>query len=467
MWHDNCSHVNMSILSLNIGAQQVQKQSLVITPQLQHAISILQMNNMELEKHLEELSESNPFLEVQRVNSEARRKVEIDHRPTVKSGSGISDSFLDVLLGEKPVTLVEHVIKQLGLEKLSLKQDKIAQRLLMDLTAAGYLQSDLSGVEKQLGVTSTEIDEVLGILQKLEPAGLFAQNLSECLRLQARERNELDTTMSVVLDNLELLAKGEFKELCLLAKCDVDDIKKTAIQLRQYNPKPGTQFEHDPIENQREPDLIVKRTGEEIEISLNRASLPSVKVNLEYAAEVKKSIKTEEASVEFIKNSVATGHWLARAIAQRNQTLQSVAAFILKHQFSFFDNGIEGIRPLQLRMVAEALNIHESTVSRSTAAVLIQTPRGTFPLKMFFSSSLQANENSEGVSARAIRRKIKDIIAAENPLKPLSDAKVSDMLDTEGYTVARRTVAKYRELESIKSTAQRKRKHKLKSLMNS
>ena len=273
--------------------------------------------------------------------------------------------------------------------------------------------------------------------------------------------------MLVVLDNLELLAKGEFKELCLIANCEVDDIKKTAIKLRQYNPKPGTQFEYDPIENQREPDLIVKRIGEEIEISLNRASLPSVKVNLKYAAELKKSSKTEEASVEFIKNSVATGHWLARAIAQRNQTLQSVAAFILKHQFSFFDNGIEGIRPLQLRMVAEALDIHESTVSRSTASVLIQTPRGTFPLKMFFSSGLHANENSEGVSARAIRRKIKDIITAENPLKPLSDAKISDMLDEEGYTVARRTVAKYRELESIKSTAQRKRKHKLISLMHS
>ncbi len=457
----------MSVLSLNIGAQQVQKQSLVITPQLQHAISILQMNNVELEKHLEELSESNPFLEVNGVNSEARRKVEIDYRPTTTSGHGISDSFLDVLLGEKPVTLIEHVSKQLGLEKLSHKQEKIAQRLVMDLTAAGYLQSDLNAVQKQLGVASREVTEVLEILQKLEPAGIFAQNLSECLKLQARERGELNRTMAVVLNNLETLAKGEFKELCLLAKCEVDDIKNTAIQLRQYNPKPGSQFEHDPIENQREPDLIVKRFGKEVEISLNRASLPSVKVNLEYAAELKKSTKTEEASVEFIKNSVATGHWLARAIAQRNQTLQAVAAFILKHQFGFFDHGVEGIRPLQLRMVAEALDIHESTVSRSTASVLIQTPRGTFPLKMFFSSGLQADEHSEGVSARAIRTKIKDIIAAEDPLKPTSDAKISNILSDEGFIVARRTIAKYRELENIKSTAQRKREHKLKMLVRS
>jgi len=326
----------MSVLSLNIGAQQVQKQSLVITPQLQHAISILQMNNVELEKHLEELSESNPFLEVKGVNSEARRKVEIDYRSAPTSKSGISDSFLDILIGEKPLTLLEHVTNQLRLEKLSDKQEKIAQRLLMDLTAAGYLQADLDAVKQQLGVTSDDVEDVLNILQKLEPAGLFARNLSECLKLQARDRDEMDKTMSVVLDNLELLAKGEFAELCLLAKCDVDDIKKTAIQLRQYNPKPGSQFEHDPIENQREPDLIVKRSGKEIEISLNRASLPSVKVNLEYAAALKKSTKTQETSLEFIKNSVATGHWLARAIAQRNQTLQSVAAFILKHQFGFF-----------------------------------------------------------------------------------------------------------------------------------
>ena len=337
----------------------------------------------------------------------------------------------------------------------------------MDLTAAGYLQSDLNAVQRQLGVTANEISEVLHILQKLEPVGLFARSLSECLTLQARERGELSTTMSVVLNNLELLAKGEFKELCLLAKCDVDDIKNTAIQLRQYNPKPGSQFEHDPVENQREPDLVVKRIGEEIEVSLNRASLPSIKVNLEYAAKLKNLTKTEEDSIEFIKNSVATGHWLTRAIAQRNQTLQLVATSILKYQFRFFDHGVEGIRPLQLRMVAEALDIHESTVSRSTASVLIQTPRGTFPLKMFFSSGLQAEENSEGVSARAIRTKIKDIIAAEDPLKPTSDAKISDMLSNEGFTVARRTVAKYRELENIKSTSQRKREHKLKLLVHS
>lgn len=457
----------MSMLSLNIGAQQVQKQSLVITPQLQHAISILQMNNVELENHLEELSESNPFLEVKGVNSEAKKKVEIDYRPPASAGSGISGSFLDNLLGEKPLTLIEHVNNQLGLQVLCTKQEQISQRLLMDLTAAGYLQADLNEVRKQLGVSTSEIENVLTIMQTFEPVGIFARSLSECLKLQANDRGELSKAMLTVLDNLELLAKGEFKELCALGDCDSEEIKQTAIQIRRYNPKPGTLFIHDPIENQREPDLIVTRDGNEIEISLNRASLPSVKVNLEYAAALKKSSKSEESSMEFIKNSVATGHWLARAIAQRNQTLQSVATFILKHQFAFFDEGVEGIRPLQLRMVAEALGIHESTVSRSTASVLIQTPRGALPLKMFFSSSLQASESEEGVSARSIRRKIKDIISVENPLKPTSDAKISELLDKEGYKVARRTIAKYRDLESIKSTAQRKREHKLNQLVAS
>ena len=455
----------MSMLGLNIGAQQVQKQSLVITPQLQHAISILQMNNVELEKHLEELSESNPFLEVKGVNSENKKKVEIDYRPPASSGSGISGSFLDKLLGEKPITLIEHVNNQLGLQVISPKQGRIAQRLLMDLTAAGYLQADLNEIHSQLGVSISDIEDVLTILQSFEPAGIFSRSLSECLKLQAKDRGEFSKIMEIVLDNLDLLAKGEFKELCTLGDCESGHIKETAIQIRRYNPKPGTLFIHDPIENQREPDLIVTRDGAEIEISLNRASLPSVRVNLEYAATLKKTSKSEESSVEFIKNSVATGHWLSRAIAQRNQTLQSVATFILKHQFAFFDDGVEGIRPLQLRMVAEALGIHESTVSRSTASVLIQTPRGTLPLKMFFSSGLQASENEEGVSARSIRRKIIDIVAAENPLKPTSDAKISELLNKEGFKVARRTVAKYRELESIKSTAQRKREHKLNQLV--
>ena len=455
----------MASLSLNIGAQQVQKQSLVITPQLQHAISILQMNNVELEKHLEELSESNPFLEVKACNSEAKKKVEIDYRPPSTNGSSISGSFLDNLLGEKPVTLVEYINKQLGLERLCEKQEKISERILMDLSAAGYFVGEMETISEQLGVSIHDVENVLKRLQKLEPIGIFARSLSECLKLQAIDRGELSSTMTVVIDNLELLAKGQFKELCTLASCSGDEIKETAKRIRHYDPKPGSQFEHNPIENQREPDLLVSRNGDTIEISLNRSSLPSVSVNLEYAKKLKKITKPDNDSEDFIKNSVATGHWLARAIAQRNQTLQSVASFILRHQFGFFDKGVEAIRPLQLRVVADALNIHESTVSRSTASVLIQTPRGTFPLKMFFSSGLQADENSEGVSARAIRLKIKEIIAKENPLKPISDSKISSSLLDDGYKVARRTVAKYRELEGLKSTANRKREHKLKTLI--
>ena len=454
----------MSMLSLNIGTQQVQKQSLVITPQLQHAISILQMNNFELEKHLEELAESNPFIEVKSANSENKRKIDLDF-PQSSNSSGISGSFLDTLLGERPETLIEHICKQIRLKKLSKTDQSIAYRLLVDLTPAGYLQCDTDQVSEQLSVSIDAIEAVIESLQSLEPTGIFSRSLSECLALQAKDRREYDDIMQILLENLELLAKGELKELCTTAQCSVEDMKQRAIRIRQYNPKPGASFSHDTVGTTREPDLIVQRKGNEIEISLNRASLPSGRINLDYAEEVGKKPSNEDKSVEFVKNSVATGHWLKRAIAQRNQTLQTVASYILKHQINFFDQGVEGLRPLQLRIVAEALGIHESTVSRSTASVLIQTPRGTFPLKMFFSSGLQAKENDEGVSARAIRTKIKDIIARENPLKPTSDAKISSALSDEGYQVARRTVAKYRELENIKSTSQRKRAHKLSELM--
>ena len=454
----------MSMLSLNIGTQQVQKQSLVITPQLQHAISILQMNNLELEKHLDELAESNPFIEIKKVNSEQKQKINLDF-PQNSKGSGISGSFLDNLLGERPETLIEHICKQIRLTGLKEVDQSIAYRLLMDITPAGYLQCNNEQISEQLSVPVDAIEAVIQCLQSLEPVGIFARSLSECLALQAKDRGEYDVIMQILLNNLELLAKGELKALCMIAECSVDEMKQRAIRIRQYNPKPGANFSHDAVGTIREPDLIVQRIGDEIEISLNRASLPSVRINLEYAQEVGKTQSNEEQSTEFVKNSVATGHWLKRAIAQRNQTLQRVASYILKHQINFFDQGIEGLRPLQLRIVAEALGIHESTVSRSTASVLIQTPRGTFPLKMFFSSGLQAKENDEGVSARAIRTKIKDIISRENPLKPTSDAKISKILSDEGYQVARRTVAKYRELENIKSTSQRKRTHKLNELM--
>ena len=179
------------------------------------------------------------------------------------------------------------------------------------------------------------IEGVLAILQGFEPAGLFARSLAECLKLQALERGELNKAMACVLDNLELLARGEFRDLCAMASCDVEEIKQSAIKIRQYNPKPGSLFEYDPISGQREPDLIVTRDSNEIEIALNRATLPSVKVNLDYAAEIKSEVTKREQEIEFVKNSVATGHWLARAIAQRNQTLQSVSKYILKHQIAF------------------------------------------------------------------------------------------------------------------------------------
>ena len=454
----------MSMLGLNIGTQQVQKQSLVITPQLQHAISILQMNNLELEKHLEDLAESNPFIEVKGVNSENKRKAEIDFQPA-KAGAGISNSFMETLLGERPETLLEHICKQIRLQNFSEQYNSIAYRLLADITPAGYLPIDLEEVADQLSADLADVTAVLEQMQGFEPVGLFARNLAECLTLQAKERKEFDAPMKVVLANLEMLAQGKIKELCNLAGCSAEDVKQRVLQIRQYNPKPGALFDCEALGSNREPDLIVQRHGDQIEIALNRSSLPSVKVNMDYANTLNRSTQSEEKSVEFIKNSIATGHWLKRAIAQRNQTLQMVAQHILKHQIKFFDEGIAGIRPLQLRIVAEALGIHESTVSRSTASVLIQTPRGTFPLKMFFSSGLQANTSEEGVSARAIRNKITAIIAEESPLKPISDAKISSILAEEGFTVARRTVAKYRELENIKSTAQRKREYKLNTLI--
>ena len=192
----------MSMLGLNIGTQQVQKQSLVITPQLQHAISILQMNNLELEKHLEDLTESNPFIEVKGVNSENKRKAEIDFQPS-KAGAGISNSFMETLLGERPETLLEHICKQIRLQNFSEQYNSIAYRLLADITPAGYLPIDLEEVADQLSAELADVNAVLEQLQGFEPVGLFARNLAECLTLQAKERKEFDAPMKIVLENLE------------------------------------------------------------------------------------------------------------------------------------------------------------------------------------------------------------------------------------------------------------------------
>jgi len=457
----------MANLNLNIGAQQVQKQSLVITPQLQHAISLLQMNNLELEKHIEEMAESNPFLEVKSPNSETFKNVAIDTRSTTSYSSEFSGSLIDKLVGEKPLTLIEYLEKQIRFHKFSAKQYFISQIFIMDLSKAGYFQGNFQEISEKFKVPIEELEDVFKILQSLEPSGIFARNLSECLKIQAIDLNEYTNEMEIVLNNLPLLAKGQFKELCNLAKCDLDKIKEIALKIRRYNPKPGNVFIETPLGEAREPDLVVTRNKNEVYVHLNRSTLPSVKINLEYASMLKDQISADDTSKEFVNHSIATGHWLKRAIAQRNQTLQSVATCIFKHQFAFFDRGIEGIRPLQLRVIADSLGIHESTVSRSTASVLVQTPLGTLPLKMFFSSGLRSEESEEGISARAIRLKIREIVDSENPQKPISDAQISKLLEASGYRVARRTVAKYRDLESIKSTSQRKREFQLLQLVQS
>ena len=293
-------------------------------------------------------------------------------------------------------------------------------------------------------------------MQEIEPAGLFARDLRDCLRLQAKDRGLLTADFALLLDNLPLLASGELKRLRKLADVTPDRMSEMLRQLRALDPKPGSRFvgRPDPVQP---PDLVVTRTRDGWKVELNHSTLPAVRVRKGYAKEMMQIGKRDVPAASFISERVASARWLHRAIAQRNETTLRVGTAIVRQQQEFLERGVAFLRPLVLRDVAEDISMHESTVSRVTANLMMATPQGTFRLKDFFSAAIAADGNDDGEAAAAIRHKLKKLIEGEAAENPLSDDTLVKILGGTGIRIARRTVAKYREKLNIPSSFERKR----------
>jgi RNA polymerase sigma-54 factor len=463
-----------------------QTQSLVMTPQLQQAIRLLALSNLEVESFIAEELERNPLLEAGGGGGDEAEPVEaaeVTEEPPLDidpdnenlhqdsaadsmrgldgglglsggegTGSGEALDFDSFAGGE--VSLHDHLLGQAG-ARLSGSELLIARQIIEQIDETGYFLASLLDLAHRLGAPLHEVERVLGIVQTFDPAGVAARSLAECLVLQARDADRYDPAMARLIDNLDYLARGNLPALKRICGVDDEDLADMIRELRAYDPKPGCRFGGERVDAVV-PDVFVARRGHGWAIELNSATLPRLLVNRSYYVELANGAQDRKAKA-WLSECLASANWLMKALDQRARTIVKVCTEIVKQQDAFFRNGVAHLRPLTLRTVAEAIGMHESTVSRVTSNKYLACDRGLFELKYFFTSGIQSADGGDAVSAEAVKSHIKALIAAESPSKILSDDQLVEMLRAKGFDIARRTVAKYREAVGIGSSVQRRR----------
>jgi RNA polymerase sigma-54 factor len=417
-----------------------QTQALVMTPQLQQAIKLLQMSNLELADYVAGLIEANPLLEEVRP---------VPRGPVPAGGEG-PDA---IEFAAAPVTLRGHLLAQIGMAAAPRPAVAAAVVLVDELDADGYLRVPLAEVADRHGFRGEAVAAGLALVQACEPAGVGARGLAECLGLQLRERGLLDEAMVRLLEGLPLLAAGRQGELAVRCGVTAATLGEMLAVVRGLDPRPGARFGEEAVPV-AVPDVFVHRRATGWEVELNSETLPRVLVNNAYALEIEGA---DGAARSFISECSAQANWLVRSLEQRARTILKVAGEIVRHQERFFAEGVAGLRPLSQRALADRIGMHESTVSRVTASKYLACQRGTFELRFFFSQSIQATEGGEAFSSTAVQDRIRSLIQAERPPRTLSDDKIVVLLQGEGIDIARRTVAKYRELMGIPSSVSRRR----------
>ena len=486
-----------------------QTQSLVMTPQLQQAIKLLAASNLEIESFIAEALEANPLLdtggpadggaEPERIELAAPSGEDAPADQLMLAGGGEGDAPLDLAsvdrdwdtgdgearnardaewgaaaggagadfddapdweqLRAADITLSEHLEGQIGAAASDPRTAFIARHIIGLLDDAGYLGTPIDEVADDLGVEGFEAEAALALVQSLDPSGVGARNLAECIAIQAREADRYDPCMAALIANLDLVARGEVERLKRLCRVDDEDFADMLRELRSYNPRPGLAFMPSDSSTVVPDILITANAAGGWDIALNEDTLPKLIVNRGYFVELNAGATSKE-SQGWLKEKLADAHWLIRALDQRQKTILKTAAEIVKQQDGFFRRGVAELRPLTLREVAEQIEMHESTVSRVTSNKYLACARGTFELKYFFTSGV-ASADGEGASSAAIKARIKALIDAETAKNILSDQQLAEMLQKEGFDLARRTVAKYREAIGLGSSAERRRAKKL------
>ena len=492
-----------------------------MTPQLQQAIKLLALSNLEIEAFIGEALAGNPLLDTEpavepgpaareavagagNADGPEAGNVAADElapdEPTADAlmlrGQGEADAPLDLdpdALGRDRDTgdwsaaapsagvdgpgiedrpgagpsLVQHLDAQIGTVAAEAQQAAIARHIIGLLDEAGYLSETLDEVALALGVPVPEAGRALALVQTLDPAGVGARSLAECLALQAKDADRYDPCMALLIDNLEMLAKGSLAQLKRLCEVDDEDFADMLAELRGYDPRPGLRFfgsGGEPLV----PDVLISPGKSEEpggkepgwEIAINQATLPRLVVNRAYYLELRGE-GLDKTARRWLNEKLGDANWLMKALDQRQKTILKVCAEIVQQQDGFLRHGVAHLRPLTLRAVAEATDMHESTVSRATSNKYLQCPQGTFELKYFFTSGVAATDGAGAISAEAVKAQIRKLVDAEDADAVLSDDRLVELLRERGYDLARRTVAKYREAIGIGSSVQRRRQKRL------
>ncbi len=468
-------------------------QSIVMTPQLRQAIKLLQFSNQELTQYVEDEMEKNPFLDKKQLNKIDKNDVNIsvdkteDSSAAMSSGESMKDdpalsdienrwdedrsystntkrnnisnedlSSIENRIAGPKKNLRDHLLEQILLDIPKGEERNIAFLLLDVIEPSGWINTDLKIISEKGKVSIESVNNVLFKLQKMDPCGVFARNLGECLKIQLEENGDLSKENLILTENLQLLAKGEIKKLCKITSFNEVELSESINIIKKLNPKPGEGFEVDRL-NIEPPDVMVTKSNKGWKVSLNKSTLPNLHVNEDFAGEIKGHNNNEDDK-KYIGDAINSARWLMRAIEQRNNTTLKVAFAILKQQKEFFNKGPGHLKPLVLKDVADSIKMHESTVSRVTRSKLLQTPWGLFQMKDFFSGSINStDQNKEACASKTVRETLKVIIDKEIDCKPYSDDDLSKIMKEKGVSVARRTVAKYREMMNIPSSAERRR----------
>lgn len=479
-----------------------QGQGLVLTPQLQQAIKLLQLSGAELDAFVDAELGKNPLLEREEAEpaeapadagASGERELAVSEDPGAAendidaryddlhpdagpgdaaeqaqpgltdwsragAGGGAGEDGGDFdSFAARGDTLAEHLHAQLAGLHLSPGDRAVAVVLVEAVDEAGYVRENLGEIADRLGCDEPRVEGVLLRLQALEPTGVFARDLKECLTLQLVERNRFDPAMAALLDNLELLARRDMARLRALCGVDDEDLRDMIVELKALTPRPGAAFGGEqpaPVI----PDVFVREgQGGLWRVELNADTLPRVLVDQRYHAQVAGAAKTDHDRA-FLSECLTQANWLVKSLDQRARTILKVASEIVRQQDGFLAYGVEHLRPLNLKTVADAIGMHESTVSRVTSNKYLATPRGVFEMKFFFTTAIAANDGGEAHSAESVRHKIKSLIDGErSAAEVLSDDRIVDLLKEAGVDIARRTVAKYREALRIPSSVERRR----------
>ncbi len=461
-------------------------QQLTMTPQLQQAIRLLQLPVMELQTQIQEALDQNVMLEVDE-SATAEAEAEAPEAPEQEPISEGSDEYDDLAAVSEPEwedvqrtgpseaprsneprttfeyadrseeTLRDHLLWQLELENFDTRSTAIGQAVIDAINDDGYLVDDLDVIRQTLApeviASEAEIEAVLARIQKFDPVGVASRSVSECVLLQLEQIDPatpgLETARAIAREHLELVAEHQFTQLKRLLKISEQELDDALVLVRSCHPRPGASI-HAPAAEYVVPDVFVRRSDGQWVVELNGSIAPQLRVNQVYASSLGRG---DEYDV--LRTQLQEARWLIRSLEIRNETLLKVALTIVQRQTEFLEKGEEHMRPMVLRDVAEAIEMHESTVSRVTTGKYMHTPRGVFEFRYFFSSHLASDDGEQ--SSTAVRAKIRKLVAGEDPEKPLSDNQIAKLLSEEGIKVARRTIAKYREALNIPSSSDRKR----------